>query len=183
LVRAPTMRSYPQPVFSRAIRTTRASTSGATAGRPGYRRCLEPSTFLATSLRYHAKMVSGLATQPGSVRIIRQHQSTALNGFDEPARDLRTHCRAAPASPNPAFVSCDHVADIGSRMDYDGDAGSTWVGRRAVKPTCPLACRAPVCQCEAPQLRAGVYPKSTAGIQSWRVDRLPLLAIASVLPK
>jgi hypothetical protein len=57
------MRSYPQPVFSRAIRTTRASTSGATTGRPGYCRCLEPSNFLATSLRYKAKMVSGLATQ------------------------------------------------------------------------------------------------------------------------
>ena len=56
-------RSYPQPVFSRAIRTTRASTSGATAGRPGYCRCLEPSNFLATSLRYQAKMVSGWATQ------------------------------------------------------------------------------------------------------------------------
>jgi hypothetical protein len=40
-----------------------ASTSGATAGRPGYCRCLEPSNFLATSLRYQAKMVSGLATQ------------------------------------------------------------------------------------------------------------------------
>jgi hypothetical protein len=30
-------------------------------GRPGERRCLEPSNFSATSLRYQARMVSGLA--------------------------------------------------------------------------------------------------------------------------
>jgi hypothetical protein len=30
-------------------------------GLPGYCRCLEPSNFLATSLRYQARMVSGLA--------------------------------------------------------------------------------------------------------------------------
>src|SRR5580704_7392795 len=35
-------------------------------GRPGYCRCLEPSNFWATSLRYHARIVSGLATQATS---------------------------------------------------------------------------------------------------------------------
>src|SRR5262249_19159119 len=35
LASAPTMRSYPQPRFSRANRTTRASTSGEIRGRPG----------------------------------------------------------------------------------------------------------------------------------------------------
>ena len=68
------MRSYPQPLFSRAMRATRASTSGETLGRPGYFRFREPSNFFATSLRYHASMVSGfatLATTPSALRPTR----------------------------------------------------------------------------------------------------------------
>src|ERR1700730_5587901 len=45
-----------------AMRTTKASTSDETEGRPGYCRCLEPSNFWATSLLYQARIVSGLAT-------------------------------------------------------------------------------------------------------------------------
>jgi len=64
-----------------------ASTSGATAGRPGYCRCLEPSNFLATSLRYQAKMVSvwrhrrplGVLFVPGVSRSRRVARSGSLN--------------------------------------------------------------------------------------------------------
>jgi hypothetical protein len=53
------------------MRTTKASTSVGTVGRPGYCRCLEPSNFLATSFRYQARMVSGLATQATSRSALR----------------------------------------------------------------------------------------------------------------
>jgi hypothetical protein len=88
-------------------------------GRPGYCRCLEPSNSLATSLRYQAKMVSGLATQatarsalrprrfPISARVAR---SGSLNGNLEGSFALRIrflrpdiHSAAeAPGSPSPS---------------------------------------------------------------------------------
>jgi hypothetical protein len=40
------------------MRTTSAAISGLVVGRPGRRVC-EPSYFLATSLRYQRKIVSG----------------------------------------------------------------------------------------------------------------------------
>src|ERR1017187_6829445 len=43
------------------MRTINSSTSLLIRGRPGVRRFCEPSNLRATSLRYHAKMVSGRA--------------------------------------------------------------------------------------------------------------------------
>src|ERR1700680_3429391 len=40
-------------------------------GAAGYCRCLEPSNFLATSLRYQARIVSGFATQAHSSSPLR----------------------------------------------------------------------------------------------------------------
>src|SRR6185295_1350896 len=61
LASAPTIRSYPQPRFSRAIRTVRASNSLEILGLPGAARFWEPSNLFAINLRYQARMVSGLA--------------------------------------------------------------------------------------------------------------------------
>jgi hypothetical protein len=49
LPRAPTIRSYPHPEFSRASRTTSSSISGLMRGRPMSRRCFEPSNLCAMS--------------------------------------------------------------------------------------------------------------------------------------
>src|SRR5262245_60925580 len=49
-------------VFSRAMRTMRASIAASIRGRPGYERRLDSSNFWAINLRYQARMVSGLAT-------------------------------------------------------------------------------------------------------------------------
>ena len=49
LPRAPTIRSYPHPEFSRASRTTSSSISGPMRGRPTSRRCFEPSNLCAMS--------------------------------------------------------------------------------------------------------------------------------------
>jgi hypothetical protein len=40
-------------------------------GLPGPRRAFEPSNLLATSLRYQARIVSGLATVASSARALR----------------------------------------------------------------------------------------------------------------
>lgn len=55
--------------------------SGLVHGRPG-RRVFEPSYFLATSFRYHRRMVSGV-TMPADVRV------------PAPAKDLAFHGEAA----------------------------------------------------------------------------------------
>ncbi len=47
--------------ISLAMRTISSSTSLSTWGLPGVRRAREPSNLRATSLRYHAKLVSGRA--------------------------------------------------------------------------------------------------------------------------
>src|SRR5215471_15661042 len=60
-----------QPEFSRAKRTTRSSISGLVRGRPGDRRFLQPSNFSATSRRYQARMVSGLASRATGCRPLR----------------------------------------------------------------------------------------------------------------
>src|SRR5208282_2521032 len=49
LARAPTIRSYPQPGFSRAIFTINRSSSESVLGLPAPRRALEPSNLRATS--------------------------------------------------------------------------------------------------------------------------------------
>ena len=63
LANAPAIRSYPQPAFSLAIRRINASVSRSMRGRPGFRRCFEPSNLRATSRRYQARIVSGFATE------------------------------------------------------------------------------------------------------------------------
>src|SRR5215467_8728396 len=65
------MRSYSQPEFSRAKRTTSSSTSAEIRGRPGYLRDCEPSNLRAISRRYQARMVSGLAAQATFSRVLR----------------------------------------------------------------------------------------------------------------
>src|SRR5262252_3208660 len=65
------MRSYPQPEFSRAKRTTSSSTVAEIRGRPGYLRDCEPSNLRAISRRYQARIVSGLATQATFSRALR----------------------------------------------------------------------------------------------------------------
>src|SRR5215472_6081526 len=72
LASAPTMRSYPQPEFSRAKRTTSSSTIAEIRGRPGYGRDREPSNLRAISRRYQARIVSGLATQATLSRAFRR---------------------------------------------------------------------------------------------------------------
>src|SRR5664279_642931 len=52
------------------MRTINSSTSLSIRGRPGVRRARDPSNLRATSLRYHAKMVSGraaVATSPSGL--------------------------------------------------------------------------------------------------------------------
>jgi hypothetical protein len=56
---------------TRAMRTAKASTSDEIGGRPGYCRCLKPSNFWASSLRYQARIVSGLATHATSRSALR----------------------------------------------------------------------------------------------------------------
>src|ERR1035441_6272215 len=57
------------------MRTINSSTSLLIRGRPGLRRFCEPSNLRATSLRYHARMVSGraaVATSPSALRPSRR---------------------------------------------------------------------------------------------------------------
>src|SRR5664280_1651835 len=64
-----------QDRFSSAMRTINFSTSLLIRGRPEVRRFCEPSNLRATSLRYHAKMVSGraaVATSPSALRPSRR---------------------------------------------------------------------------------------------------------------
>src|SRR5438105_2890711 len=71
------------------MRTTSSSISELTLGRPGERRCFEPSNFAAISLRYQPGMVSGLAMRatccspfrPGRLPI---SASVALSPSDSP---------------------------------------------------------------------------------------------------
>jgi hypothetical protein len=58
-------------VFSRANRTTRASTAGSTRGRPRYARYREPSNLRAMSRWYHPRMVSGFAGRATSFSAFR----------------------------------------------------------------------------------------------------------------
>ena len=71
LASAPTIRSYPHALFSRAIRTMSASNSFEILGRPGYSRFLEPSNFWAINFRYQARIVSGLAMLAISLSALR----------------------------------------------------------------------------------------------------------------
>src|SRR5579864_7382682 len=94
LASAPTIRSYPQPEFSRAILTISVSRSCPIRGRPGYWRCLEPSNLLAISLRYQARMVAGLATRATSAKALRPSRlpisaSVDLSGLDKRSRGGR----------------------------------------------------------------------------------------------
>src|SRR5450755_5180165 len=60
------------------MRTISSSTSRVTRGLPGPRRAFEPSNLPATSLRYQARMVSGLATVATSARAWRPRPMTDL---------------------------------------------------------------------------------------------------------
>ena len=98
LASAPTIRSYPQPEFSRAILAISASRSCPIRGRPGYLRFLEPSNLLAISLRYQTRMVAGLATRATSARALRPSRlpisaSVDLSGLDKRSRgrQVRSH--------------------------------------------------------------------------------------------
>jgi hypothetical protein len=62
---------YPQPEFCFAIFRIKVSSSGVTLGRPGYVRYFEPSNLLAISLRYHVRMLSGLATWATYAKALR----------------------------------------------------------------------------------------------------------------
>jgi hypothetical protein len=55
------MRSYPHERFSRAMRTTRSSSSLAMRGRPTDGRCGELTSCWSMHLRCQARMVSGCA--------------------------------------------------------------------------------------------------------------------------
>ena len=71
LANAPAIRSWPQSRFSSAMQTISCSRSLSTRGLPAVRRAFEPSNLRATSLRYHARMVSGRATFATSPRTLR----------------------------------------------------------------------------------------------------------------
>jgi hypothetical protein len=60
------------------MRTTSAAMSGLVLGRLG-RRVFEPSYFLATSFRYHRRMVSGV-TMPGDGREAPTAEDVAFHG-------------------------------------------------------------------------------------------------------
>ena len=85
----------PKVGFSIARRTTRAAVSGVVRGRPG-RRVVEPSYFLATSLRYHRRMVSGV-TMP------------AMSARAAPAENLAFHSQTAPLM----------IAPFGGRVHHE----------------------------------------------------------------
>jgi hypothetical protein len=89
LANAPTIRSHPQPGFSRARRTTRASISAENLGRPGSVRRFDPSNFCATSLRYQARSASGLATRAISFRAWRPSRFAISAKVDRSALDRR----------------------------------------------------------------------------------------------
>ena len=69
------------------MRTTSCSTSGSTGGLPGTRRCFEPSNLWATALRYHARIVSGLATQATCRRAFRPSRLPISASIDLCASD------------------------------------------------------------------------------------------------
>src|SRR5438034_10984149 len=53
------------------MRTTNASSSGSTGGRPGALRCMEPSNFWATSVRCQPRIVSGVSVQVMKTSFLR----------------------------------------------------------------------------------------------------------------
>ena len=71
---------------TRAMRTAKASTSDEIGGRPGYCRCLKPSNFWASSLRYQARIVSGLATHATSRSALGQGAFRFRPGWSVPGR-------------------------------------------------------------------------------------------------
>jgi hypothetical protein len=68
---APTILSYPQLGFSRAIRTTTRSTSSSTRGRPADLRNFDSVELLAMTFRHQARRVSGLAAAATSFSALR----------------------------------------------------------------------------------------------------------------
>jgi hypothetical protein len=76
-------------------RTTRFSISAPTRGRPGDRRCFEPSNLAATSWRYQLGMVSGLARRATCCRAFRPKRlpiSASVNGSPSESRKFRGEC-------------------------------------------------------------------------------------------
>ena len=81
-------------------------------GRPGYRRCLEPSNFLATSLRYQARMVSGLAMQATSRSALLPHVSRSRRGWRDLDHSTPISMAALPSgfgSPRPDIHSAEEA--------------------------------------------------------------------------
>ncbi len=68
LLRAPTIRLYPQLRFSRANWSTKSSIVRPVVARPDEDRLFEPSNFLAITFRCHPGMVSGRTICATSVR-------------------------------------------------------------------------------------------------------------------
>src|SRR5262245_13362247 len=82
------------------MRTTSEAMSGLVCGRPG-RRVFDPLYFLATSVRYHRRMVSGVTTPATAARRRRPriwplHSQTATLVVGE-AESLSTVHRAEDA--------------------------------------------------------------------------------------
>src|SRR5450759_541837 len=82
------------------MRTINSSTSLLIRGRPGVRRFCEPSNLRATSLRYHAKMVSGraaVATSPSALRTQSTANLAKLRSLR--VRKLQPPLQLAPQDP------------------------------------------------------------------------------------
>jgi hypothetical protein len=93
-------------------------------GRPGYCRCLEPSNFWATSLRYHPKIVSGLATQ-----------ATSRSAFAPTAFRFRPECEFLLPS-RVLDCGCSRSNEREQRINELGDIGLTI--RSRIRPTLPM---------------------------------------------
>src|ERR1022692_3732601 len=85
------------------MRTINSSTSLLIRGRPGVRRFCEPSNLRATSLRYHAKMVSGRAAVAIAERLATQSTANLAELRSLCVRELQPPLQLAPQ--NPVFSS------------------------------------------------------------------------------
>ena len=99
------------------MRTTSVAMSDWVLGRPG-RRAFEPSYFLATSVRYQRRMVSGV-TSPATAASRRRHPDPSRHaegvlGAYRPTR----HARALVESTLATTVS-DTIPSIGDPLALD----------------------------------------------------------------
>src|ERR1035437_6584112 len=141
------------------MRTINSSTSPSIRGRPRVRRARDPSNLRATSLRYHAKMVSGRAACRHLAECLAAQSTANLAKLRSLCvRELQPPLQLAPQ--NPVFSSQIFVPQQQLLVHRPGDVG---------QDACPLHASPPIC----PPIREGALnrPKKPSGRHAARLRR------------